>query len=232
MAGRDRLGRRGPTGARSTSSRPRRDGRDRRPARDHPRDHDRHHRVPARHVTPTFLVGAASRAGARREGDRRRSCVAIGFALLSLVVVALVALPWLAIVGRRDAPRSSGEIVTQRGPADPARPCSGRCSGVAIGTLVQSQVAALVGTLVWIFLGETLLLGLFGVLDIDGAVRLPALPGARRGRRVGRRRPALLLARRSRSRSAGSRLLGAAGIGAHAPPRHHLSATLGRWPRR
>ena len=33
--------------------------------------------------------------------------------------------------------------------------------GVAIGTVVHSQVAALVGTLVWIFLGETLLSGLF-----------------------------------------------------------------------
>jgi hypothetical protein len=29
-------------------------------------------------------------------------------------------------------------------------------------------VAALVGTLVWLFLGETLLLGLFGLLDLDG----------------------------------------------------------------
>jgi ABC-2 type transport system permease protein len=41
--------------------------------------------------------------------------------------------------------------------------------GVAIGSVVQNQVAALVGTLIWLFLGETLLIGVFGLLDIDGA---------------------------------------------------------------
>ena len=46
--------------------------------------------------------------------------------------------------------------------------------GVAIGILVQSQVAALVGTLVWIFLVETLLIGVFGWLDIEGLA--PYLP--------------------------------------------------------
>ena len=40
--------------------------------------------------------------------------------------------------------------------------------GIAIGAIVQSQVAALVGTLVWLFLVETLLLGIFGLLDLDG----------------------------------------------------------------
>ncbi|MGZ8697954.1 MAG: hypothetical protein ACXWZ1_11445, partial [Gaiellaceae bacterium] len=53
--------------------------------------------------------------------------------------------------------------------------------GLAIGTVVHSQVAALVGTLVWIFLAETLLWGLFGLLDIDAAAEyLPfrALDGA------------------------------------------------------
>ena len=40
--------------------------------------------------------------------------------------------------------------------------------GVAIGTAVHSQVAALVGTLVWIFLVENLLVGLLGLVDADG----------------------------------------------------------------
>ena len=35
--------------------------------------------------------------------------------------------------------------------------------GVAIGSVVHSQVAALVGTLVWIFLVETLLVGLLAL---------------------------------------------------------------------
>jgi hypothetical protein len=41
--------------------------------------------------------------------------------------------------------------------------------GIAIGSLIQNQVVALVGTLIWLFLGETLLIGVFGLLDIDGA---------------------------------------------------------------
>ena len=40
-------------------------------------------------------------------------------------------------------------------------------AGIAIGTVVQNQVAALVGTLVWIFLGENLLVGLASLLDFD-----------------------------------------------------------------
>jgi hypothetical protein len=40
--------------------------------------------------------------------------------------------------------------------------------GVAIGSVVHSQVAALVGTLVWVFLGETLAWGLLGLIDLDG----------------------------------------------------------------
>jgi ABC-2 type transport system permease protein len=40
--------------------------------------------------------------------------------------------------------------------------------GVAIGSAVHSQVAALVGTLVWIFVGETLVWGLLGLVDLDG----------------------------------------------------------------
>jgi hypothetical protein len=46
---------------------------------------------------------------------------------------------------------------------------------------VHRQVAALVGTLLWIFLAETLLVGVLGLLDLDGARKyLPfqALDGA------------------------------------------------------
>ena len=39
--------------------------------------------------------------------------------------------------------------------------------GVAIGSVVHGQVAALVGTLVWLFLVETLLVGLFSLVDVD-----------------------------------------------------------------
>ena len=97
--------------------------------------------------------------------------LAIGFALLALVVMALIALPWLAVRAMRRT--CSRESWLRRG-HQILSAVLWALLGVAIGTLVQSQVAALVGTLVWIFLGETLLLGLFGVLDVDGLLRLPA----------------------------------------------------------
>ena len=129
-------------------------------------------------VTPTFLA----------EPDRERvlasktiagSVVALLFGLLALLVVAAVALPWLSITGD-EIHLLDGEVGT--------RAAQTLCSmvlwgliGVAIGSVVHSQVAALVGTLVWIFIGETLLWGLFGLIDIDGAAAyLPfrALDGA------------------------------------------------------
>jgi hypothetical protein len=42
--------------------------------------------------------------------------------------------------------------------------------GLAIGSVVHSQVAALVGALVWMFLVENLIWALFAWLDIEGAV--------------------------------------------------------------
>jgi ABC-2 type transport system permease protein len=53
--------------------------------------------------------------------------------------------------------------------------------GVAIGSVVHNQVAALVGTLVWLFLVETLIVGLLGLIDADAlAEYLPfhAIDGA------------------------------------------------------
>ena len=84
--------------------------------------------------------------------------------------------------------------------------------GVAIGAVVHSQVAALVGTLVWIFVVENLLVGLLGLLDSEGVDRVPPLPRARRRRRHRRRQPALLLAGASPSRCGWIALLGAAGV--------------------
>ena len=122
-------------------------------------------------VTPTFLV----------EPRRERVIVtkaiaaivvAIGFALLSLAILVAVALPWLTIV----------DAQTHFGDAEIAKHVGKQLlsavlwalMGVAIGAVVHSQVAALVGTLIWIFLGETLLVGAFGLLDADAvAAYLP-----------------------------------------------------------
>ncbi len=115
-------------------------------------------------VTPTFLA----------EPHRERvifakaiaaTVVAIGFALLSLVVLAAVAITWLTIV---DAQLQLGdaEFLTRIG-EQILSTVLWALLGVAIGTAVHSQVAALVGTLIWIFLVENLLIGLLGLVDAD-----------------------------------------------------------------
>ena len=115
-------------------------------------------------VTPTFLA----------EPHRERVIVAkaiagvvaaIGFALLSLVVLAAVSIPWLTIV---DAQLQLGdpEFLTRTG-EQMLSSVLWALMGVAIGTAVHSQVAALVGTLLWIFLVENLLVGLLGLVDAD-----------------------------------------------------------------
>jgi ABC-2 type transport system permease protein len=115
-------------------------------------------------ITPTFLA----------EPHRERvifakaiaaTLAAIGFALLSLVVIAAVAIPWLTIV---DAPLQLGDtqFLTRIG-EQILSTVLWALMGVAIGTAVHSQVAALVGTLIWIFLVENLLIGLLGLVDAD-----------------------------------------------------------------
>lgn len=117
-------------------------------------------------ITPTLLtephrelvVGAKAVAG---------GLVAVLFAVLALVVIVLVGVPWLSIVGAdihafdSDVGVRAAQVVLVA--------VFWTLMGVAIGTAVQSQVAALVGALVWIFVVETLLVvAVFGPLDLDG----------------------------------------------------------------
>jgi len=117
-------------------------------------------------VTPTFL------AAPRRElvvaaKSIATTLVGLGFALLALLVVAAVSIPWLAIV---DATADlDGDVATRLAEQFLSIVLSGLI-GVAIGLVVHNQVAALVGTLVWIFVVENLLWGLFALLDIEDAV--------------------------------------------------------------
>ena len=116
-------------------------------------------------VTPTFLA-APHRERVIGAKAIAAVIVAIGFALLSLLVIVAVALPWFAIIGV-DTHLTDGDILTRAAQQSLAAVLSALI-GTAIGAIVQSQVAALVGTLVWLFLGEALLLGIFGLLDLDG----------------------------------------------------------------
>jgi ABC-2 type transport system permease protein len=116
-------------------------------------------------VTPTFLVAPHRERVVAAKGFAG-TLVSLLFALLALVVIAAVGLTWLSVVGA-DIHLGDGDVGI-RATQMLLMAVLWALLGVAIGALVQSQVAALVGTLIWIFLGETLLIGIFGVLNIDG----------------------------------------------------------------
>ena len=117
-------------------------------------------------ITPTFLV-APHRERVIAAKAVTSSAVGVGFVLLALLVVAAVASTWFALA---DVPSRLGDSeIWTRAAQQLLAAVLWALLGVAIGTLVHSQVAALVGTLVWLFLGETLLLGFFSLLDVQGA---------------------------------------------------------------
>ena len=110
-------------------------------------------------VTPTFLA-EPGRERVLASKTIAGSLVALLFGLLALLVVAAVALPWLSITGD-EIHLLDGEVGTRAAQTLLSMVLWG-LMGVAIGSVVHSQVAALVGTLVWIFIGETLLWGSSG----------------------------------------------------------------------
>jgi ABC-2 type transport system permease protein len=116
-------------------------------------------------VTPTFLVAPHRERVVAAKGVAG-TLVSVLFAVLALVVIAAVGLTWLSAVGA-DIHLGEGDLGV-RAAQMLLMAVLWALLGVSIGALVQSQIAALVGTLIWIFLGETLLIGIFGVLDIDG----------------------------------------------------------------
>jgi ABC-2 type transport system permease protein len=116
-------------------------------------------------ITPTFLA-APSRERVLASKALAGTLVFLFFGALSLAVVAAVALPWLTITGD-EIHLLEGEVATRAAETLLSVVLWG-LMGIAIGSVVHSQVAALVGTLVWIFVVENLLVGLLGLLDGDG----------------------------------------------------------------
>ena len=105
--------------------------------------------------------------------------VALLFAVLAILVVLLVASIYTSIDGGQ-LELADGDVVERIG-TNVLGVVLWLLMGVVIGSVVHSQVAALVGTLVWLFLVETLLVGLFSLLDVDAVAEyLPfhALDGA------------------------------------------------------
>lgn len=98
--------------------------------------------------------------------------VGLALMILALVVTASVAAIWLGIL---DVPFVHGEVADAVGRALVGVAIAG-VLGAAVGGAVHSQVAALVGALVWLFIAEPLVWVLLGLLDIDGIAAY--LPGA------------------------------------------------------
>lgn len=118
-------------------------------------------------ITPTLL------AEPRRElvvAGKAVTAVLVSllFALLGLAIAGAVGITWLSVV---DADIHLGGDTGVRALQVLLVTALWALIGQAIGVLVQSQIAALVGTLIWIFIAEMLLVGVFGLLDIDGAAR-------------------------------------------------------------
>jgi ABC-2 type transport system permease protein len=129
-------------------------------------------------ITPTLLVSPGRErvlAGKAIAGV----LVAVLFAALAFVVVLVVASTWVSIDGG-DLQLADADVVERVGKIL-LSVVLWLLMGIAIGSIVHSQVAALVGTLVWLFLAETLLMGLFALLDVEGAsgyLPFQALDGA------------------------------------------------------
>jgi ABC-2 type transport system permease protein len=114
-------------------------------------------------ITPTFL------ATPHRERVLGAKLVfallgAVALVVLALVVIAALALPWLLVLG--DSITLDAEVAKQAGRALLGAVLYAGL-GVAVGAAVHGQVAALIGTLIWIFVVETLVSALLGVLDLD-----------------------------------------------------------------
>ena len=87
-----------------------------------------------------------------------------GLALLAFVVTAIVAVIGLGIVGVELEPVDAANGLW-RGLV--AAALIGAL-GAAIGGFVHSQVGALVGTLIWLFVAEPIVWVLLGLIDLDG----------------------------------------------------------------
>ena len=116
-------------------------------------------------VTPTFLA-EPSRERVLASKALAGTLVFLLFAALALLVVAVVTVPWLSIVGAENH-LLDGEVGTRAVETLLSAVLWGLL-GIAVGSVVHGQVAALVGTLVWIFVVENLLVGILGLLDGDG----------------------------------------------------------------
>jgi ABC-2 type transport system permease protein len=109
------------------------------------------------------LVGVKLLAGA---------AAGLGLAVLAFATAAVVAVIWLSIIDVPLEPADASGAVW-RGLV--ATALIGAL-GAAVGGFVHSQVGALVGTLIWLFVAEPIVWVLLGLIDLEGiADYLPAV---------------------------------------------------------
>jgi ABC-2 type transport system permease protein len=116
-------------------------------------------------ITPTLLLAP------RREHVVVAKAIAavivsVGFALLALLTLLVVGSIWLAAVGA-DNQLADPHVLGAAAKLLLAAPIWALV-GIGVGVLVQSQVAALVGALIWIFIAETIIVALLELLDAGG----------------------------------------------------------------
>jgi ABC-2 type transport system permease protein len=95
----------------------------------------------------------------------------LGFALLAFATTAVVAVIWLGVI---DVSLEPGDAANGLWRGLVAAALIG-AFGASIGGAVHSQVGALVGTLVWLFVAEPIVWVLLGLVELDGVADY--LPG-------------------------------------------------------
>jgi ABC-2 type transport system permease protein len=129
-------------------------------------------------ITPTFLTSP------RRERVLTAKVVVAALAgallaALALLVAVAIGIPWLSA---RDVSVSASDVMTN-GLALLVSGAFWGALGVGVGALLRNQVLAVVLALVWVFLGEALVGGLFSLAGADAVANY--LPQAALGALIG-----------------------------------------------
>lgn len=123
-------------------------------------------------ITPTLLVTprrplvVAAKAAAM-------VLVSVALALVALALVYAIAWPWLSARGE-EVRLADGDALLIAAQVVLAAVVWGLL-GVAVGAIVQNQVAALVGSLIWLLMAEPLIPALLDLIGIEGTQ--PYFPG-------------------------------------------------------
>ena len=113
-------------------------------------------------VTRTFL-GTPRRGRVLVAKELTILVVGAFLALLGLVVVFGIAVPWLEIEGSSLETDGVGGQVARV----VASSMLWGALGVGVGAIVHGQTPALVGSILWVLLGEALLVALLGLVDLE-----------------------------------------------------------------